>query len=701
MSLTTITADSISEENDILNDIYKAIHNYDNLLFNAGAGSGKTYALIESLKYIINNHGVKLKNNNQKVVCITYTNVAVDEIKERLGNSEVVDVSTIHEKLWSFIKQHQKELLIVHSNKLTVEVAKLKKNLNENQDDKIEPKYREYRALSPELQVSFKDYILGNKDIFYRNYGRGAKEFRAAFNDGLNHYKNIIKSVDKFKKVVSTIYKIENYKYCLEKIHEKDVDYKSVRYDSKFNSDILHKMLFSHDTLLEYSLEMVKKYDLLKQIIVDCHPYFLIDEYQDTNQNVIEIMQLLSIHSKTSNHKMFIGYFGDKAQNIYDDGVGANISDWHSDLKKIYKRFNRRSNSEIISVINKIRDDEIEQESIFEDCHGGSVKFYHSLSESKKEEIDLFTSKYSSEWNINFNNKLHCLVLTNRLVAELSGFSRLYELIAQSKYYKINYKYINTELLSNDLGKLGVVPSSLYKIIKFKILLEDPKTPLTALLSKDIYFNLSFADLNKLLQNLKLINGESLNDYLRSMFNMYTKADLNFKRAINEVIDLDELSYSTFFGYVLNELNPNSDFENVIEFDKAKAKLTTLFDINMTEYRCWYDFINDKQASEIVYHTYHGTKGIEFDNVVIIMENNFGLDKNKFSNYFLNVLDPSKLGGDEKMSFENTRNLLYVSCSRAINNLRILYLDDITLFTDGIEHIFGERHHYSSVVAQI
>jgi DNA helicase-2/ATP-dependent DNA helicase PcrA len=42
----------------------------------------------------------------------------------------------------------------------------------------------------------------------------------------------------------------------------------------------------------------------------------------------------------------------------------------------------------------------------------------------------------------------------------------------------------------------------------------------------------------------------------------------------------------------------------------------------------------------------------------------------------------------------NTKNLLYVACSRAIKNLRVLYLDDIKEIRIGIEAIFGEAKHW-------
>ena len=44
--------------------------------------------------------------------------------------------------------------------------------------------------------------------------------------------------------------------------------------------------------------------------------------------------------------------------------------------------------------------------------------------------------------------------------------------------------------------------------------------------------------------------------------------------------------------------------------------------------------------------------------------------------------------------FNNTKNLLYVSCSRSIKNLRILYLNDVAEFKDGLKSIFGEMFSY-------
>ena len=72
----------------------------------AGAGSGKTYTLVESLKSFRQIYGNKLKLHGRRAAVITFTNAACDEIKERLGQDALFEIETIHSFLWSIIKHY-------------------------------------------------------------------------------------------------------------------------------------------------------------------------------------------------------------------------------------------------------------------------------------------------------------------------------------------------------------------------------------------------------------------------------------------------------------------------------------------------------------------------------------------------------------------------------------------------------------------
>ena len=87
----------------VMEQIYECLEKKRNFLLSGGAGSGKTYTLVQTLNTVFSN------NPNAKVACITYTNVAADEIKERAPYSQL-RVSTIHDFLWDEIKDYQKNL---------------------------------------------------------------------------------------------------------------------------------------------------------------------------------------------------------------------------------------------------------------------------------------------------------------------------------------------------------------------------------------------------------------------------------------------------------------------------------------------------------------------------------------------------------------------------------------------------------------
>ena len=91
-----------------LNQIQECINNKHSFRLEAGAGAGKTYSLIESLKYIIKNKSAELAD--KRVACITYTNVAKDEILNRTDNHPLIYADTIHAFCWELIQPFQANL---------------------------------------------------------------------------------------------------------------------------------------------------------------------------------------------------------------------------------------------------------------------------------------------------------------------------------------------------------------------------------------------------------------------------------------------------------------------------------------------------------------------------------------------------------------------------------------------------------------
>lgn len=670
------------EEYQSLKEIFNAIEENLSILFNSGAGAGKTYALIESMKFITNRYGEKLKSYNQNIMCITYTNVATKEVIERLGNSNTVLVSTIHERLWDLIKEHQEVLVEIHKRRIINEISSIKKKIE------TEKSYEKYEKLTDFEKETFTEVMEKNKEIFYKTYSLSAKEVKGIFVPKLSGISYVLNNVNDFKKTSSALFNLKKLENCLINIESNKPTYKKVEYDPLYNSDQLHRMKISHDTLLDYGIEIIENHDILKRIIIDKYPYIFIDEYQDTDEKVIKIMNLLEVYSQKINRNILIAYFGDSVQNIYDNGIGDRIREVHPKLKLISKNFNRRSSNEVIEVINRIRNDQIKQKSIYNDFSGGSVKFCCG----NQENVQKFISECTSDWDIDKDNPLHCFLLTNKTVAEFSGFINIYSFFKSTKKYSgNNFNQLNTELMSNDPTKLGEIPKILYNIIEIYNYLQDENTPLINILKdKKIYNNMSFSELSLFIESLKEQDGNTLDQLINSIEVVLLKSNNRLKDYFQRLFGLDKITKDNFKNLLIDKLFDEDASEK--ELCKVNEDIEKFLNVEMNEFNSWYRHVSNINDDKTIYHTYHGTKGLQFDNVAIIMQNSFGKIQDYFSFFFENYFNFNTLNVEDKKKFVQARNLIYVSCSRAVKNIRILYLNDITNFEGSICEIFGKPY---------
>lgn len=681
--------------------IINHIDNFKSFQFNAGAGAGKTHALVETLKYVTLNKITPIKTS-QKVACITYTNVAANEIKNRLGNSDAVHTSTIHEMLWSIIKDFQEQLLILHKEKIEASIHEIKNILLNDEKSSF------YTKLQLNEKAEFIEFIEKTRDIFYTSINLNATDFYSTYRNSLNDQAEIIdrylkRNTTKFKFVANSIYKLQRLEECLKKINSGKE--KNIQYDSKVNTDRLHHMKFSHDTLLEYSLKLVTNYPALRRIIIDCYPYIFIDEYQDTHENVINTMKIIHDYSVQKKKNWMIGYFGDSAQNIYPDGVGNKLLNIHPNISSIKKEFNRRSHRQIINIANKIRNDGIIQKPFHEERNDGMVSFYYKATEDKEATVIDFISKYKQELNnqkeSNSTNgeetNIHCLVLTNKLMASFNGFSDVYTAFSKSNIYFDN---LNTQVLSQQLVKLHPVILTIYHLVKlYKDISENTVSyhDIFGEYSKNITFS-SASKVILYLQSNTAISFENWIDLLSKNLDDNNVNETLTKALINRVgLEVKHcISSRGFKSAILDKINTlmNDDVEDD-ELSSQKSNL--ILNLPITSLINWVAFIDRTNEKDICYHTYHGTKGEEYLNVAIILEHDFGKrNENKFKNYFSmtekikNGFNFSSLSESERNEFTNTKNLIYVACSRAIKNLWVLYLDDIHDIEVGVQNIFGQ-----------
>ena len=125
-----------------------------------------------------------------------------------------------------------------------------------------------------------------------------------------------------------------------------------------------------------YINNTMKTEDEYYKIFKDRFDYVLIDEYQDTEQQVLEIF--LDYFSEDEESPT-ICLFGDSMQSIYEKGVG-DLSNYieSGKLKEVLKDDNWRCSKNVITLINKVRNDDLTQKPAGKNVQGTITFLYSS-----------------------------------------------------------------------------------------------------------------------------------------------------------------------------------------------------------------------------------------------------------------------------------------------------------------------------------
>jgi DNA helicase-2/ATP-dependent DNA helicase PcrA len=604
--------------------IMEHINNGENFLLSGGAGSGKTFSLVEVIKQVI------IDNPTSKIACMTYTNAAVKEIKERV-NHKNLNVSTIHDFLWDNIKHFQKELklaIVTLANNETVTRIKIDGfeivllNFFENRDEPVKIQYKEYLRL--------KDGII------------------------------------------------------------------------------------SHDELLVIADYIFEKYQKLCDIVKDKYKFIFIDEYQDTQREVIKIFLE---HFTKSKKRCVVGFFGDAMQSIYDDGVG-NINEYKGDekgnVREVKKTQNRRNPQKVITLANKLRTDSIIQipskdisaPNMKDDkIKEGKIIFIYSANEDIVR-VKQFLSEHHS-WNF-LNTKetkeTKELNLTHNLIADKAGFRTLMDIY--DKDYILDYKKrirdyikkngITTDFSANTFGEVieilkkgkagkdleAVNPTNTMKqFIENNMVLYQ-----TALNYNYDIFSKIYIDKDQLIDDKKQDKddenkkGSKRDNLIRHLFKIQTIITLYKNKQYNEFLRvadykrMNKIEDKRILKKNIESLIVVGDktIEEVI--NSAHEKGVCLMDDKLIKFREERKYIYDRVKNvkynefqklyaylegQTPFSTQHKTKGTEFNNVLVILDNGRWNNYN-FEYLFTNRTDKSTiLERTQKIGLEKKTLFLY------------------------------------------
>jgi len=638
--------------------IEKCIKDKQSFVLQGGAGSGKTETLKQTLEFIAK------KYPNKKAACITHTNLAADEIASRVGKAYTI--STIHSFLNDLIKDFK-----INIHQIIFEIFKL---------NKIERKELSFYDNEEKLQK--KEEHEKYKKL-YEKYGRKLFKIKNENIEKVSGKREYDKNPEIYNNELNE--KIETINIEIQEII-KNTDYNKIEYnETKFDS--LNNLTFGHDSLLTISHLLFEKYNLLGKILNDKFDFIFIDEYQDTNEQIIDIfLNLIPDASKT-----IIGLFGDSMQGIYDDGIG-DVNNYISSGKliKIEKEDNFRCSEQVKDYINKFRNDSLKQEVALKkgetiEDRQGFVKLYYSIYNDKKPNSHSSAEvkeKYLSVLNSLIkevekeNNGFKKLMLTNKSISIEVGFRDLYrifndryldvkdeiekvlariQILDLAKLY-IAYKNSKYNFVISELKKAGFVIKSITDKTRIKECFENILKPdCSAMEAIEIAFDNKLIRKSDAFSNFISRKDEKLKELKNNQeFQGFKKL---FKEGHNTFSKISKVK-SDFHKEKFEEL------ENLL---KTENFYTDMFSekLNFSEVINYYKYITEPEESieekeKIEFMTMHKTKGSGIENVIVVLDEYFW-SKYDFKTIFNNETSNKK--------YEKTLKLFYVACSRAKSNL--------------------------------
>ena len=273
------------------------------------------------------------------VACISYTNVAADEIRRRLGPSgERVEVSTIHSFLYRNVVKPYLHLLKDENGCPQVNYAKVIGH------DEHRPRYDLIKAWLRSVNPKLEHILLNNKQSEVQSALK-----RLAW--------KLDPSTDQW--VVE----------CRQKARVQGLPYAKL---SSYKPYYWNEGIIDHEDVLYFGYLILKENALLRSFLSSRFPYIFIDKFQDTHPVQSAIIKWLA------ENKTYVGVIGDPQQAIFSfQGTQSDACEQFKlpNLKSYVISGNRRSTKSIIRFLNQIREDKMVQTGN-RDEEGESVQFY-------------------------------------------------------------------------------------------------------------------------------------------------------------------------------------------------------------------------------------------------------------------------------------------------------------------------------------
>ena len=589
------------------------LYNDGPLAIIAGAGSGKTKTITHKIAYLIN----EKKINPSRILAVTFTNKAANEMRERV--SKLVDINLKNIIISTY---HSFSVRILRED---IDLLGYRKNFNiiDNVDQK--------QILRPA----------------YKNLGLSPRTIP-------------------FPRTIGMISKFKNARLTPEEVEQeaqKDIDFAYANLYKYYLEQQKATHSLDFDDLLFYAERLLKDRTIAEKW-EKRFDYVLVDEFQDTSKVQYSIIKAVGQNS-------IFTAVGDPDQNIYtwrnaDPNLIINFSKKIQKNKTILLEQNYRSTKTILEAANKLiknNKNRIHKNLFTTSEEGAKIDYCHNFSEesearriSKKIEDLIQNGEKESDIAIFYRSNF----LTNSIEKSLIISNLNYVIYGAIKFYQ-------REEIKDVIAYLKLINSG--DAISLKRVINVPARFIGATTQEKIFSQLNRynSDLfNSLVDNFENIDIKTKSKLeLTKFINLIIKYRHALKtNSIKDVIEkfLIEVNYNRKWSHFeLKSRSENiNELINNISIWEENNKNGTLSDfINETSLYLDYEKQGKRTKNAISLMTVHASKGLEFKHVFLL-----GMNEDIF---------PSQKTKEETSfnGMEEERRLAYVAVTRAKKQLYI------------------------------
>lgn len=440
-------------------------------------------------------------------------------------------------------------------------------------------------------------------------------------------------------------------------------------------SNRIEKGSLNHSEVISIGAEFIANQPLMQNVLVNRFPILLIDESQDTNKALLEAFIVTQQHHRS---RFALGLFGDLMQRIYSGGKEDLDRTLPDDWKKPAKIVNYRCPRRVVELINKIRiEDDGKQQIAKENAEEGVVRLFivnasngNKFSVEERIRKNMLAITTDCKWQDPSDVKV--LTLEHAMAAERGNFSEFFNPLSA-------VDSLRDSILNGTSSTIKFITGQLLPFIES--VLANDNFEVARIIKK--YSELIHINNPDFIQNpIRVLNDtdQAVTKFRELLVGEHVKLKfvLDFIKQENLLLLPDNLK--VLLGNVTEEIMDD------IELTPKQLAWSQALEARLSHVDNYAKYISE----ELGFTTHQGVKGLEFDRVMAVMDDQsskgflFKYEK-LFGVVALTKTDRSNEEQGKDSVISRTRRLFYVICSRAERSLAVvIYSQDPQLVRQNV-----------------